>query len=59
MMMNNTASLENTRNEIDFRLWFRAEFGIDYLEATRLIKQRKAETERLWRQVLVEHGVIK
>ena len=59
MIMNNMVSRENTKNELEFRLWFRDEFGIDYLEALRLIKERKAETERVWRQVLVEHGVIK
>jgi hypothetical protein len=52
------ASPKNIETEIDFRIWFRDEFGIDYLEAVKLIKERKSETERVWRQVLVEHGVI-
>ena len=49
---------ESTKSELEFRLWFRDEFGIDYLEAVKTLQERKKETERLWRQILVKHGVI-
>ncbi len=60
--MNRSSKMDSqtsTKNELEFRLWFRDEFGLDYLEAVKLIKERKQETERAWHQVLVEHGVIK
>ncbi len=60
--MNRSSKMDSqtsTKNELEFRLWFRDEFGLDYLEAVKLIKERKQETERVWHQVLVKHGVIK
>ncbi len=57
-MTNNGNSQRNTKNELEFRLWFKGEFGIDYLEATKKIQVNKIENERLWQQLLVSRGVI-
>ena len=56
--MNNTGSEKNTISELEFRIDFRDEFGIDYQEALSDLKEKVYETERLWNQTLVKHGVI-
>jgi hypothetical protein len=58
MTMNNTGSEKNTISELEFRIDFRDEFGIDYQEALSDLKEKVYETERLWNQTLVKHGVI-
>jgi hypothetical protein len=58
MTMNNTGSEKNTISELEFRIDFRDEFGIDYQEALSDLKEKAYETERLWNQTLVKHGVI-
>lgn len=52
-------SQENIKSELEFRVWFRDEFGIDYQEAIKTLKETEAETERRWHQLLVSNGVIK
>ena len=42
----------------EVRIEFRDEYGIDYQEALKELKERRHETERLWNQTLVKHGVI-
>jgi hypothetical protein len=44
---------QNAISEIEFRVSFRDEYGIDYLEAINALKKRKQETEREWNQLLV------
>ncbi len=51
-------SLKNTESEIDFRIRFKKEYGIDYLEALDKLKTRKEESERRWINTLISHGVI-
>jgi hypothetical protein len=58
MTMNSTVSEKNTISELEFRIDFRDEFGIDYQEALSDLKEKVYETERLWNQTLVKHGVI-
>ena len=55
----NISSQKNTRSELEFRIWFRDEFGIDYQEAVKALKERRLETERRWHQLLVSRGGIK
>lgn len=54
----NKGSQENIKSELEFRIWFRAEFNLDYQDALKTLKERKSESHRLWRQLLVSHGVI-
>ena len=58
MKTNNTGSQKNIKSELEFRVWFRDEFGLDYQEAVKILKEKRSETNRVWRQVLVSHGVI-
>ena len=58
MTTNNKALETSTRSELEFRIEFRDEYGIDYQEALQELKERRHETERLWNQTLVKHGVI-
>lgn len=48
----------NDISEIEFRIWFRKEFGIDYLEAVEKLNQRKKESERNWQNMLIKNGII-
>ena len=48
----------NTLNELEFRIWFKHEFGIDYQEAIKWLEDRKAESSRKWNQTLTLHRVI-
>ena len=59
MKTSSTDSQESIKSELEFRLWFRDEFAIDYIDAIQTLSERKKESERLWRQLLVKHGVIK
>ena len=47
----NTASLE-------FRVWFKDEFGIDYLDAIEKLRDDQKQTERNWHQVLVKYNLV-
>tara|TARA_R110002051_G_C8631513_1_gene484827 strand:- start:423 stop:596 length:174 start_codon:yes stop_codon:yes gene_type:complete len=57
--MSNKVLETNTISELDFRIKFRDEYGIDYQDATKELEERRHETERVWHQLLVSHGVIK
>ena len=59
MIANSTDSQKNIKNELEFRVWFKSEFNIDYLDAVKILQEKRSETHRLWRQLLVSHGVIK
>jgi len=50
-------SLGNTKSEIDFRIEFRKEYGIDYLEAVENLQARREESERKWQNVLISNGI--
>jgi len=51
-------SQNNIKNELEIRVWFKSEFGIDYLDAVNQIKQTRKETERRWHQLLVKYNLI-
>jgi len=44
-------------NELEFRIHFRSEFGVDYLEALDQLNNDKKETERKWNQTLTKYGL--
>lgn len=52
--MSKNNSPQNIKNELEFRLLFREEFGVDYLEALNKIKNARAETNRKWNQVAIK-----
>lgn len=54
--MRNLAS--NTKTEIEFRIEFKKDYGIDYLDAVNNLKQRKKESERKWKNILIKNGII-
>ncbi len=49
---------ESTLNELDFRIWFKSEFGMDYQEAIKWHEDKKAESQRRWKQTLTKHRII-
>lgn len=51
-------SQENIKNELEFRVWFRDEFGMDYIQAVKELNERKTETERQWQQTLTSNNII-
>jgi len=51
ILARNTASLE-------FRIWFKDEFNVDYLDALERLRNDQKETERNWHQVLVKYNLI-
>ena len=50
---------DDIQNEIEFRLMFRREYGIDYLEALDRLKKQRQKTETKWNQLLVNNKLIK
>lgn len=56
--MNKDNSQENIRNELEFRVWFRDEFGMDYLDAVKWLDDRRKETARSWHQTLTSNKLI-
>ena len=46
---------DTQENELEFRIWFRDEFGMDYLEALEKLKNMKQESERKWQQSLMNN----
>ncbi len=50
---------DGIQNEIEFRLMFRREYGIDYLEALDRLKKQRQKTETKWNQLLVNNKLIK
>lgn len=47
----------NINDELEFRLWFKKRFGLDYIEAKTKLKSDIAETERKWNQLLIKHDI--
>ena len=43
---------------LEFRIKFKDEFGLDYLDAIDQLNERKSETERNWHQLLVKYNLI-
>lgn len=57
--MNHSATdIKRTKNEIEFRLQFKEDYGIDYLEAIERLNKRKRDSERRWINMLIKNGVI-
>ena len=52
-------SQTSIESEIEFRIRFKKEYGVDYLEALDKLKNRMEESERKWINTLISHGVIK
>ena len=52
------SSQDDIKNELDFRIWFKSEFGMDYQEAIKWLEDRKAESQRKWMQTLIKNRVI-
>ena len=56
--MKNQLNSQESINELNFRVEFKSDYGIDYLEALDKIKQMKQSTARNWHQVLVKNKLI-
>ena len=50
-------SQKNIENELEFRIEFKKEFGIDWQEAWGNLQKQKQESERKWNDTLVKHGL--
>ena len=50
---------DHTKPSLEFRIKFKQEYGIDYLEAIDNLNRQKKENERKWLELLVKHGVIR
>ena len=48
---------KNTNDEIQFRIDFQKNFGIDYAEAVANFKKVSQESERGWNQLLIKHNL--
>lgn len=49
---------QNTQEtELEFRVRFKEEIGIDYLEALDILKKMKQESELKWNQLLLRQGL--
>ena len=48
----------NIKSELEFRIWFKAEFGVDYQEALKYVEDMKAESERRWQQSLTKNSEL-
>lgn len=59
-MMNQEKNLilRGSTASLEFRIWFKDEFGIDYLDALEKLRDDQRETERNWHQVLVKYNLI-
>ena len=49
---------KNTEVSIEFRIEFKKEYGIDYVEAVNRLKEQSKERERRWNELLIKHKVI-
>ena len=45
-------------SEIEFRIQFKEEFGIDYLDAVNNMQEFKNENIRRWQQLLIKYNII-
>lgn len=59
-MMNNQKRnhIQSDTPNLEFRIWFKDEFGIDYLDAVENLRNDQKETQRKWHQVLVKYNLI-
>lgn len=48
---------KNIKNELEFRLWFKDTFNIDYIQATHNLNEQKKETARVWNNLLMKHNI--
>lgn len=56
-MSNQHNSQGDIKSELEFRVWFRAEFGMDYLAAKKQLEDMKAESERKWQQTIIKNNI--
>ena len=45
-------------SELEFRIKFREEYGIDYLDAVDIVKRTRERTELEWNQLLIKYKLI-
>ena len=58
MTMNNQRnSQDDTKSELEFRLWFKSEFGMDYVVAKKHLEDMKIESERRWQQTIIKNNI--
>ena len=58
MTMNNQHNFQgDIKSELEFRLWFKAEFGMDYVVAKKHLEDMKIESERKWQQTILKHNI--
>lgn len=48
-------SNNSVQEEIEFRIQFKQEYGIDYNEALQRLKEQKKESERKWQNTLIKN----
>ena len=51
-------SQPSTKSELDCRIRFKNEYGIDYFESVDNLNKRIIESNRRWVNTLISHGVI-
>jgi hypothetical protein len=58
MTTNNQHNFQaNIKSELEFRLWFKAEFGVDYVVAKKQLEDMKIESERKWQQTITKNNI--
>ena len=58
MITNNQHNSQgDIKSELEFRLWFKAEFGIDYVVAKKNLEDDKVESERKWQQTIIKNNI--
>ena len=50
-------SQTNIKSDLEFRIEFKKEYGIDYFEAVDNLNKRKEESDRKWRNILTRYGI--
>ncbi len=54
--MNNNQTSHAEESELDFRVRFKDEYGVDYQEALDHIKRKQEKRNQWWHSVCVLHG---
>lgn len=56
--MNNQHNFQgDIKSELEFRAWFKNEFGIDYVVAKKQLEDDKTESERKWQQTIIKNNI--
>lgn len=53
--MNSKNKVNSKEDELNFRIAFKEEFGVDWNEAWDRLHRQKEETERKWQQSLINN----